>query len=146
MFIRAFCDPVRQKLSRAAFTRAICALGIAVGLAGSVSAAQVEGILMDKASRWKTETRVVPGAQPRLAGGLLQAYVYTKEEALTPEAQKSGYGVITFDSKFLAFDDAGNQKALAALKSTDKTDYLKIEVDGEIEGDKIKVNSLKFAD
>jgi hypothetical protein len=55
---------------------------------------------------------------------------------------KGGYGVITADGTFLKFDSAGNEKTVAALKATKKTDHLKATVDGEKDGDTIKVTSI----
>jgi hypothetical protein len=84
----------------------------------------------------------VPGA--RLEGGMLVAYAHMRQCALMPACQKSGYGVFTYDNKFLAFDGPGNQKALGALKASKKEDDLKVEVTGEIQGDSIKVVSLRL--
>jgi hypothetical protein len=79
-----------------------------------------------------------------LEGGLLTVYVHKRDCALMPDCQKSGYGVVTYDSKFLKFDESGNRKALAALKASKKEDDLKVEVSGEIQGDTIKVATLKL--
>lgn len=116
--------------------------GLWAGLAASAAPATVKGVLMDKQCSSKAETRVVPGGG--IEGGMLVAYVHTRQCALMPACQKSGYGVFTYDNKFLSFDAAGSQKALAALKATKKEDDLKVEVTGEIQGDTIKVASLKL--
>ena len=112
------------------------------GLSAVAHAASVQGVLMDKMCSYKAETRVVPG--DRLEGGMLVAYVHTRQCALMPDCQKSGYGVYTYDDKFLAFDEAGNRKALALLKETKKEDDLRVEVTGEIQGDTIKVATIKL--
>ncbi len=57
---------------------------------------------------------------------------------------ESGLGILTPDGSFLRFDAAGNQKAIAALKATKKTDHLRATVTGEREGENIKVQSLKL--
>ena len=57
-------------------------------------------------------------------------------------AKKSGGGVVTADNKYLLFDDAGNEQAALALKSSKKKDNLKVKVSGEVTGDTIKVASL----
>jgi hypothetical protein len=44
----------------------------------------------------------------------------------------------------LSFDAAGNEQAVAALKSSKKKDNLKVKVSGEVDGDTIKVASLKL--
>ena len=123
----------------------IAVLGIAglwAGLAVSAAPTTVQGVLMDRECSAKAEVRVVPGA--RLEGGILVAYAHTRQCALMPSCQKSGYGVFIYDNKFLSFDAEGSQKALAALKASKKEDDLKVEVTGEIQGDTIKVASLKL--
>ncbi len=57
---------------------------------------------------------------------------------------KGGYGLITADGKFVKFDDAGNEKALAALKATDKEKDLKATVNGKMAGDTIEVKSIEI--
>ena len=59
----------------------------------------------------KAEVHIVAG--PRLEGGMIVAEAHTRQCALMPECQKSGYGVFTYDNKFLKFDEAGSRKALA---------------------------------
>lgn len=56
----------------------------------------------------------------------------------------SGFGILTSDGNFLQFDKAGNEKALAALKTTKKTDHLRATVTGERNGDTIKVTSFSL--
>src|SRR5579884_883343 len=121
--------------------RALSIVIPAVCFAASASAADVKGVLMDKQCSYKAETHVAPG--PRLEGGIVVAYSHTRECALMPACQKSGYGVFTYDQKFLAFDEAGNRKALAALKASKKEDDLLVEVTGDIQNDTIKVTSIK---
>ena len=116
--------------------------GLWAGLAVSAAPTTVQGVLMDRECSAKAEVRVVPGA--RLEGGILVAYAHTRQCALMPSCQKSGYGVFTYGNKFLSFDAAGSQEALAALKASKKEDDLKVEVTGEIQGDTIKVASLKL--
>jgi hypothetical protein len=47
-----------------------------------------------------------------------------------PPCQKSGYGVVTADGKFLAFDDFGNAKAFETLQASKQKDNLKVSVTG----------------
>jgi hypothetical protein len=112
------------------------------GFAALAQAAQIKGVLIDKAFSSQVEVRLVPG--PRLEGGMIVAEAHTREDALKPEGQKGGYGVFTWDNKFYAFDEAGNRMALEALKASKKLDDLEVEINGEIQGDKIKVASLKL--
>ncbi len=120
----------------------LCAPALLASFAAVASAAQVQGILIDQLCSSKAEVRIVSG--PRLVGGMIVAEAETRECALKPACQRSGYGVFTYDNKFLKFDPAGNRKALAALRASKKEDDLKVEVTGEIQGDMIKVASLKL--
>lgn len=57
---------------------------------------------------------------------------------------KGGFGIIASDGSYLKFDEAGNKQALAALRSTKKTDHIRATVVGERDGDTIKVKSLSI--
>ena len=120
---------------------------VALAVAGFLTAAdqsqetKVQGVLIDKMCSYKAETRVVPG--PSLEGGILVAYTHKRECALMLECQKSGYGVFTYDQKFLSFDAAGNQKALAYFKQSKQEDDFRVEVAGTVQGDTMKVTSIK---
>ena len=67
---------------------------------------------------------------------------HTKACAL--QCEKSGYGIIAADGAYLSFDEAGNTKAVAALKATKKADHLRVSVTGERKGDTIKVASVRL--
>lgn len=110
--------------------RGLCCAGL---LAGMVSAAEVQGVLMDKMCSAKA-----------VATGQRAATEHTRKCALMPPCQKSGYGVFTADGKFLTFDDTGNAQALAALQKSKKKDDLKVMVNGDVKGDTIKVATLKL--
>jgi hypothetical protein len=72
----------------------------------------------------------------------VDADAHTRECALACE--KSGFGIVTADKKFLKFNAEGNTKMLEALKASDKTDYLRVDVSGDVDGDTIKVTSVKL--
>lgn len=124
------------------WTLGVPALLAGVAALASAAPVQVQGILIDQMCSSQAEVRIVSG--PRLEGGMIVAEAHTRECALKPACQRSGYGVFTYDNKFLKFDAAGSRKALAALKASKKEDDLKVEVTGVIEGDMIKVASLKL--
>ena len=109
--------------------------------AAETSETKVQGVLIDKMCSYKAETRVVPGA--RLEGGIIAIYPHNRKCALMPECQKSGYGVFTYDQKFLPFDEGGNQKALAYFKQAKQEDDFRVEVAGHIQGEVLKVASIK---
>jgi len=60
------------------------------------------------------------------------------------DCAKSGYGVLTADNKFVAFDAGGNKRAGAALTAATKKTDLQVTVTGEVSGDSIKVAVLKM--
>jgi hypothetical protein len=106
-------------------------LFLLISLAAALSAAEVEGVLMDKMCSMKA-----------VKEGQKAATMHTRECAMMPDYEKSGYGVFTADNKYLLFDATGNEQAAAALKSSKKKDNLKVKVSGEVTGDTIKVASL----
>ena len=103
--------------------------GFILSLASVASAAEIKGTLFDK----MCSTQGVAGAKD-----------HTRECALMPPCQASGYGVLTADGKFLAFDAAGNTKAIAALKGSKQKDDLKVTVTGDVKGETVTVTSIKL--
>jgi hypothetical protein len=57
---------------------------------------------------------------------------------------KGGYGLVLPDGKFVKFDETGNAKALAALKTTTKEKDAKARVTGSLDGDVIKVEAIQI--
>ena len=68
--------------------------------------------------------------------------VHTRACALKCAA--SGFGIVTKDKQFLKFDADGNAKIEEALKASDKKDHLRVDVSGEVQGDTLKVTSIKL--
>jgi hypothetical protein len=68
----------------------------------------------------------------------------THTRACALQCAKSGFGILTSDGTFLKFDGEGNEKAAAALKSSQANDHLRATVTGDREGDTIKVKTLKM--
>ncbi len=64
--------------------------------------------------------------------------------ACAMQCEGSGYGIITSDGTFLKFDPDGNAKIAAELKSSKKADHLRVNVKGDVEGDTLKVESVKL--
>jgi hypothetical protein len=54
----------------------------------------------------------------------------------------SGWGVLISDGTWLQFDRQGNEKALKALNETKKTAGIRVTVNGERQGDEIKVATI----
>lgn len=68
----------------------------------------------------------------------------THTRACALKCAESGFGIITSDKKFIKFDAAGNKEITEALKASDKKDHLRVDVSGEVEGDTLKVTSIKL--
>ncbi len=67
---------------------------------------------------------------------------HTRECALKCSA--NGYGILTQDKKFLKFDSEGNSKISEELKASSKKDHLRVDVTGDVQGDTLKVTSVKL--
>jgi hypothetical protein len=106
---------------------------MAAALSTAASAAQWKGVLIDK------------HCEAGLAkSGMKAVQAHSRSCALMPGCAKSGYGVYTSSGKFIPFDAAGNQKALAALKASTKKDNLQVVVNGTQRKGAIHVSSLKL--
>ncbi len=96
-----------------------------------LAAASVEGILVDKACSAETTTYDA-------------AKEHSRDCALMDDCKASGFGVVTTDGKFLKFDAAGDKMAVEALGKSSKENNFTVTVDGTVEGNSIKVTSLKL--
>jgi hypothetical protein len=56
----------------------------------------------------------------------------------------SGFGIVTKDKQFLKLDADGNARITDALKASDKKDHLRVDVSGDVQGDTLKVTSIKL--
>jgi hypothetical protein len=68
----------------------------------------------------------------------------THTRACALKCAASGFGVITKDKQFVKFDAEGNAKIVEALKASDKKDHLRVDVTGDLQGDTLKVTSVKL--
>ncbi|MCX6621130.1 MAG: hypothetical protein NTY38_08625 [Acidobacteria bacterium] len=57
---------------------------------------------------------------------------------------KSGYGLVLQDGKFIKFDEKGNAKTLAALKTSSKDKDLKAKVSGTLAGEVLNVEAIEL--
>jgi hypothetical protein len=51
---------------------------------------------------------------------------------------------MTKDKGFLKLDADGNARIAEALKASDKKDHLRVDVTGDVQGDTLKVTSIKL--
>ncbi len=114
--------------------RLLVVAGLAAALACLAYAAEVQGILLDRECSAKiVQAKDQKGAQ-----------AHTRECALMDDCVKAGYGVFTADGKFVLLDQAGNEKAAAALKASKKKDNIRVQVSGDQAGDTMKVTAIKI--
>jgi hypothetical protein len=116
------------------FFRFITIAGLLAAFGCLGYAASVEGFLVDRAC----------GAKMASSNDQKSAAGHARECALMPNCVKSGFGVLTADGTFVTLDDAGNQKAEAALKASKKADGIKVEVTGAQSGSTMKVTAIKI--
>src|SRR3974377_337430 len=96
------------------FLRNLSLFGFLAGLAATApGTSTIKGVIIDKQCSSKAEVRVLPTG---IEGGMIVAEAHTKECALMPACRKRGYGIFTWDQKFLSFDAAGSSKAREADK------------------------------
>lgn len=128
----------------------LCTLGLAASLllggskTDAPSQVKIQGVLIDQKCSPNAQTRVVSGPNTHLEGGIVWAYTHTRQCALMPECQRSGYGLATHDNRYLKFDAAGNRKAVEMLQASKKIDDLEIEATGEVQGDTLRVQTLTW--
>ena len=67
---------------------------------------------------------------------------HTRDCAL--KCKESGFAIVTADNQLLKLDADGNAKVLKQLKASDKTDHLRVNVSGDVQGDTLKVTSVKL--
>jgi len=67
---------------------------------------------------------------------------HTRECALN--CAKGGFGLVLPDGKFVKFDEAGNARAMQALRKSTKEKDLKVKVNGKLDGEVIAVESLEI--
>lgn len=119
---------MRAKLPSNAFTLAVLVLAASAAWAGA-------------AETWNRVSLVDTQCIDRVKK---DPDAHTRQCAL--QCSKNGYGIITADGTFLPLDEAGNRKALEALKGAKHADHLRVTVTGERQGDAIKVSSLTLLD
>ena len=60
------------------------------------------------------------------------------------DCEKSGFGVLTDDKKFIKFDAAGNQQAKKFIAELTKKSDIKVAVTGNVDGDQIAVSKIEL--
>lgn len=68
----------------------------------------------------------------------------THTRACALKCAASGFGIVTANKQFVKFDAEGNAKVTEALKASTKKDHLRVDVTGDLQGDTLKVTSIKL--
>ncbi|HKA21245.1 MAG TPA: hypothetical protein VKN18_23405 [Blastocatellia bacterium] len=117
--------------------RRILGLSIVLLLAGAAFAAKevksvkLTGYLIDNAC----------SARANSDGGAEKVKAHTVKCAMMPNCEKSGYALYA-DGKLYKLDEAGNKKAVELYKATKVERGLQVSVEGEVDGDSLKVKSM----
>ena len=106
---------------------------ITLTLSLTVSAADVEGFLIDKACSAKA-----------VKDGYAKAGAHSKDCLQMDGCADSGMGVLTADNKYILFDKDGAKKATAALAASKKNENVKIKVSGDVKGNTMTVKSISI--
>jgi|SRR6185369_1689877 len=117
--------------------RKILGVGMVLLLAGVAFAGRdakpvkLTGYLIDNACSGRANTE----------GGAEKVKNHTVKCAMMPTCEKSGYALYT-DGKLYKLDDAGNKKAVEIYKSTKAERGVQVSVEGELDGESLKVKSM----
>jgi hypothetical protein len=117
--------------------RRIVAIGVVLMMASIAfalegKAVKLTGYVIDNACSGRASTD----------GGADKVKAHTVKCALMPGCAKSGYSVFA-DGKLYKLDEAGNVKVGEILKSTKTEKGLSVSVEGEVEGDVLKVTKIE---
>jgi hypothetical protein len=104
--------------------------GIAFG-AHNAKSVKLTGYLIDNACSGRANTE----------GGAEKVKSHTVKCAMMPNCEKSGYALYA-EGKLYKLDEAGNKKAVEIYKSTKAEKGLQVSVEGEVDGDSLKVTSM----
>jgi hypothetical protein len=116
--------------------RILC-LGMVLLLAGVAVAGnkargvKLTGYLIDNAC----------SARANSEGGAEKVKNHTVKCAMMPNCEKSGYALFA-DGKLYKLDEAGNKRAIELYKATKADKGLQVSVEGDVEGDSLKVKSM----
>jgi hypothetical protein len=119
-------------------TRKIFVLGLVLLLAGVALAARegksvkLTGYLIDNACSARAATD----------NGAEKVKNHTVKCAMMPNCEKSGYALYT-DGKLYKLDAEGNKKAAEIYKNTKVEKGLQVAIEGTVDGDNLKVSSIK---
>lgn len=118
-------------------TRKISVLGLVLLLAGVALASReksvkLTGYIIDNACSGRATSE----------NGAEKVKNHTTKCAQMPKCAESGYALFV-DNKLYKLDSDGNKKAAEVLKSTKLEKGLQVEIEGTLDGETLKVKSIK---
>ena len=110
---------------------------ILVSLSGLAEAPSVvvKGYLLDGACY----DRLKPKANLTIAAGL-----HSRDCLRAPFCERSGYGVLTDDKRFIKFDQASNERVKKFIATFNKETDIKVTVTGTVDGDKMTLSKIEL--
>lgn len=97
----------------------------------SLPAADLQGVIAD----WNC-------TQDMVRNGRAKVLKQNRNCSMMKNYDRAAYGLITADKKFYRLDDNGNKLARQLLANTPDKDNLKVIVNGDLEGDTVKVANM----
>jgi hypothetical protein len=113
--------------------RLLFTASLALLAAGLCCAAEIQGVLTD----WNCTPDMVRNGRAKVL----------KERpscSLAHDFRRSAYGLITDKKRFYQIDPQSNDSVLQILSDSPNKDNLKVVVSGEVQGNKIKVNTISI--
>jgi hypothetical protein len=107
-------------------------LFVAVSISAFAADTTVKGFLVDLACSAEE------GGKPNFG------VKHTKDCLQMPDCVKSGYGVLTANKKVVKFDKAGNEQAKKFIDGLNKSNDIKVTVEGEVKGDTMTVSKIEL--
>jgi hypothetical protein len=110
----------------------VLVLFLASAISASAADSVVKGYLLDSSCAANLQKNERSGAG------------HTKGCLQLPNCEKSGYGVLTEDRKFIRFDKEGNERAKKFIAALSKNTDIKVTVSGEVNGDTMTVSKIEL--
>ena len=102
-------------------------------MAGISCAAELQGVITD----WNCTHDMV-------RNGRAKVLKQNRNCSLVKDWRRSGYGLITDDTKFYKIDPQSNDRVLQLLNGSRDKDNLKVVVSGDLDGNTIKINTISI--
>ena len=119
-------------MARKAFVISVVLLFAAIAFAAGSDTIKLKGYVIDNAC----------SARAKGENGVEKVKAHSIKCAQMANCAKSGYAVVTEEGKLYKLDDAGNTKVADILKATKVDKGLQVQVEGTVDGDVLKVQTI----